>query len=151
MPPGEKLVKHDSEGVNVARSSNRFALHLFGAGIAWRQGAEHRQRPFKSAGDTIRIQDFGNTEIQQLRYTLCSHKNVAGLDITVNDQMLMGVLHRRTYLQKQLQPLHSRQPVAGAIFVNGSPLNQFHREIRHAVFCGAAIEETGDVGMLDAG
>ncbi len=37
--------------------------------------------------------------------TVFVHKNVSGLQIAMDHQVLVGILHRRTHRSKQLQPV----------------------------------------------
>ena len=61
----------------------------------------------------------------------------------------MRILHRRTYLPKQLEPAGHCQLVAFTIEIDSFALDQFHDQVRHAVGGGTAIQQTRDVGMVE--
>ena len=63
----------------------------------------------------------------------------------------MGEAHRRTHRAEELQALHHRQPAAGAEAVDGLALHVFHGEVGQAVRRGTAVEQLGDVGVVEGG
>ena len=67
------------------------------------------------------------------------------------DQILMGVLNSGAYVAKKLQFSSERETVFLAIICDWFSLNQFHHEIGQTVPCRSAIEQAGDVRMIEAG
>ena len=78
-------------------------------------------------------------------------ENVRGLDVAVDDALLVRVLDRVTDGNEKLEPLAGRELVFVAVFRDGLPLDQFHDEVRAARLGAAAIEHAGDVGMIHHG
>ena len=69
----------------------------------------------------------------------------------MDHQPLMRVLHGRAHLEKQLQPLSGRKAVVVTIRIDPYALDQLHHQVGNAVVSGAAIQQTGDVGMIERG
>ena len=99
----------------------------------------------------LRIDDLGDAEIQQFRLSGTVHQDVAGLDVPVDDPVLVRELHRPADLHKQAQPFAGRQAVGIAIAVDGLAIDVLHDEVGAAVFRRAAVEQARNIGMLEAG
>jgi hypothetical protein len=54
--------------------------------------------------EQLRIEQLGNSEVQELWGAICHHQNVSWLQVSVNDQVLMSVLNRRADLAEDLEP-----------------------------------------------
>ena len=82
---------------------------------------------------------FGNTEINNLRHwTIVIERNqyIGRLEITVDDPLLVSVLHRVTYGNEQTQALLRGKTILIAERGNGNSLHQLHNEVRaSAVGC----------------
>src|SRR5580693_1782082 len=86
--PGEQLVEHHSQRVNVADSCDGLAFHLLGTRVSGGEGAKYCQS--RRAGSRICVDNFGNTEIQEFRHSLMGYQDVAGFYVAMDDQPLMS-------------------------------------------------------------
>src|SRR5580658_586650 len=98
MLAGQQFKKHDAQGINVAGGGDGLAPYLFGAGISRCERSKYGQGRFNLTGDGLGVQDFGNAEVQEFGRSIGSNENIAGLQVAMDDQPLMGVLDRGTYL-----------------------------------------------------
>jgi hypothetical protein len=69
----------------------------------------------------------------------------------MNDPFLMSMLHRRTDLTEQLQPLANRKLHLIAVIRQRDAFDQFHHEVRPPLLGHAPIQHLGDVGMIHHG
>ena len=148
-PVREQLVQQYPQRVKIARGGHRFAGQL----LRTRVGGG------KLAGDGLSIFDLTqvswihqscDAEIEQFRLPVARHQNVSWLEIAMNHQMLMCVLHGRAELAEQIQPRGERQIVARAIFIERQSFHKLHRQIEAAVRGRSSVQEPGDIGMLQA-
>ena len=79
------------------------------------------------------------------------HEDVRGLDVTVDHQVAVGVVHRAGRLEKDLETLADRQPPLVAHRSMGSALHVLHGNVRPAVLGDARVEEPRDVGVPGQG
>ena len=79
------------------------------------------------------------------------HQDVAGLEVAVDDQVLVGEVDGRADLPEELQALAHRQLPVVAVLVDRPPLDVLHDEVGAAVLGGAAVEQLGDVRMVEVG
>ena len=89
-----------------------------------------------------------NSEVEQFRNAVIGDDDVAGLDVAMHDQILMRVLHRAAHRAKQGESLVNAQRTRFAVIANGFSRHVLHDEIRYAVGCCAAVEQTRDVRMF---
>ena len=78
-------------------------------------------------------------------------QDVRGLEVAVDDPLLVRVLHRRADLAEQGQPLGEAQPVLVAVVGQRDALDQLHDEEGAAGVGGAGVEDLGDVGVVHQG
>ncbi len=78
-------------------------------------------------------------------------QDVARLEVAVNHQALMRVLHGGADRSKQFETFGNRQSTGIAVLVDGCAVDQFHDQIGHSIVGGATIEQAGDVGMVETG
>ena len=81
-----ELKENDAQGIDVRCRGLGRAPDLFGAGIVRSQQAFLRPGLVRR-----RVQDFGDAEIEQLRFAGRVHQDVGGLEIAVKDQVAMRV------------------------------------------------------------
>ena len=86
-----------------------------------------------SPGLIARVQQLGHSEIQQFGNSLGANKNIAGLEVTMDDQGTMGVGNCFANSQEQLQTLFHLKTVLAAVGVDGLPFHIFHDQKRAAV------------------
>ena len=77
--------------------------------------------------------------------------NVSGLDVAMDHQVLVRILHRGAYLDEQLKAFRHGQLLSVTVFIDRSAFDQFHHEVRDAFVCRAAIQQSCDVGMVERG
>ena len=94
-PAGEQLVEQHAQRVDVGGGGHRLAAHLLGAGVLGRHqlqpGRGRRQRLPGHLG----IEQLGDAEVEQLGHAVLGDQDVGRLDVAVDDQVLVRVLHRR--------------------------------------------------------
>ncbi len=146
----EQLVEHCAQRIDVGCGRHRLALHLLRAGVIRRHqvGPGGRER---FGARRFGIQQLGDAEIEQFRYAIGVHQDVAGFEIAVNDQLLVGVLDGVGHLPEQFQALAYRQLVRVGEGDQRLAVDALHDDVRRTVLSGAAIEQTGDVGMFERG
>ena len=69
------------------------------------------------------------------------NQDISRLDVAMNNEVLMRIVHGCADLQKQLQALANREVVLVAVLGNRLTFNQLHHKVRHSCFAGAAIEK----------
>ena len=97
---------------------------------------------------------LGDPEVDDLRRRPAVHlgdQHVAGLQVAVDDPLLVGVLHGLADRDEQLQPGPDREPQAVAVLGDRLPAHQLHHEERLAGLGGAAVVDAGDVGVVHQG
>ena len=100
------------------------------------------------------IDGFGDAEIDDLGRGLAvfdRHQHVGGLEVAMDDPLLMGMLHRLADGDEQLQPLAQREVAFIAILGDGDALNQLHHEVGPAGVGGAGVQHLGDVAVVHQG
>ena len=141
-------MEHDAERVDVGARGHRVAAHLLRARALERHRAHDGHGPlFWRAG--IRIDQLRDSEVEELGHTAGADEDVAGLQVTMDDEMLMGVLHRRAHLEKEREAGVDRQAVDVAVSIDGQAIDVLHHEIRCAVVRGPAIDQSRDVGVIE--
>src|SRR4051812_3759065 len=115
----QKFVKQHAQRVDVATGVDVHArkLGLLGAHVEWStdelvEFGEQRplgERPAGRLGHA-EVDDFGYGRVVDDRY-----QDIGGLQIAVNDPLLVGVLHRPADEDEQLQPLGDGKPFTVAI------------------------------------
>jgi hypothetical protein len=93
-----------------------------------------------------------NAEVDDLRHgpaVLKRHEDVRGLEIPVDDPLLVGVLHTLAGLDEEPQALGHREALPGAVVADGEALDELHGEEGASVGRGAGVEDVGDVGVVE--
>ncbi len=104
-----------------------------------------------SAGDLVLRQQLRDTEVQELHLAVGGHEDVAGLEVAMHHQVLVGVMDRLADGAEEAQPLGDRQPALVAVPVDRGARHVLHGEVREAQLGDAGVEQAGDVGVLEAG
>src|SRR5206468_2811532 len=124
----------------VRRRADAPATDLFGARVFGRQ-------PIDRVSVGLRGKDLRDAKIQQLRDAFAGDQNISRLQVTMDHEIAMRVLHGLAYLKKESEPFTARQ-VTGEN-VDRNAVDVLHHQIRNPVGSGAAIQQTRDVGMLE--
>jgi hypothetical protein len=77
-----------------------------------------------------------------------SDEDVGGLEVAVDDPLLVGVLNGLADLDEKIQPLAGRQLVLVAELCDRNASHQFHHEVGPAGVGRAGVEHLGDVRMV---
>jgi hypothetical protein len=143
----EHFVQHGAQRVDVGDGRDRLASHLLGAHVIRR----HQQRPGRCRRRCRRIgrEQFRDTEIEQFRDAVGGDEDISWLEISMDDQVLMRVLHCIADLSEQLQPLFDRQLPLPAPVRDRHAFDVLEHDVRGAVFCCAPIEEPCDVRVFE--
>ncbi len=152
---GQQLVQQHPQRVDVAPRVDVELVDLRLLGRHVFQRADDRPEP----GDQRPVGQLwpgrlGHAEVDDLRHRLAvieGDQHVGGLEVAVDDALLMRVLHRLADRDEQLQPLPRREVVLVAVAGDGHPLDQIHDEVRPADAGGAGVQHAGDVGVVHQG
>ena len=102
-------------------------------------------------GDVGAHELFGDAEVEQLDPTIVIDQQVGGLEVAMHHQVAMRETHRVQHLQEQHDAFAQAEAARIAPAIDGFAIDALHHEIRFTVGADAAIEQGGDVGMLQAG
>ena len=91
-----------------------------------------------------------DAEVEQLHLPIRSHHDIARLEIPMNDQIRVRILNRRAHVLEQVQTRFDRQTFVVAVARDGPAVDELHREERQPVVGDTAVEQSRDVGMLQA-
>ncbi|MNV24339.1 hypothetical protein D3C71_1154020 [compost metagenome] len=97
------------------------------------------------------IEQTRHTEVQQHRFAIGAYQDVGRFEIAMQHQACMRGLHRVADFQEQIEALTQIRFVPRAVHIQRLAMDEFHDQIRVPCRRGAAIVETGDVGMLQPG
>ena len=94
-------------------------------------------------------QQFGDAEVEQLDPALRVDKDVARLDVAMDDQLRVGVLDRVAHLEQELEPPRLRELELVADAIDPAPsLDVLHDQEGHALFVRSAVQQARDVRVL---
>jgi hypothetical protein len=92
-----------------------------------------------------------DAEVDDLGHRLAIVKrdqHVRGLDVAVQDALLVRVLHGLAHLDEELQSLARREVALVAVLRDRDAAHELHHEVRPAGLGRAAVEHLGDVGVV---
>ena len=122
------------------------ARDLFGSRIGRRELSHHRSRLIFERVE--RCQLFGDAEVEELYRAGRRHQDVGGLEVPVDDEVSVRVLHRLAHLAEQSYPLGDRGRVRVTVRRQGSALDVLHREPGRAIGERVRVEHLGDRRMI---
>src|ERR1700757_456323 len=111
--PGQEEVQQHAKRVHVAHRCDRLAAQLLWTCKFRRQTSRDCKRCIRWL--RFHSEQFGNSEVEQAWHALFCDQDVAGLDVAVDHQVLMGVADRCAYCLKELQPCRDIELVTIAI------------------------------------
>ena len=150
---GEQLIEQHAKAVDVAARVDIQPTHLRLLRRHVERGADHllELREEGQIGQPLRLGRFGHTEVNDLRHrhaVVQRDEDVRGLQIAVDDALLMGMLHRLTDRDEEREPLRRREIRLIAVIRDLDAPHQFHDKERPPRGRGARIMHFGDVGMI---
>src|SRR3970282_1264848 len=98
-----------------------------------------------------RLEELGNAKVEQLGLALGRDQDVARLEVAVYHLVPVRVLYRGTDIEEEAQPRIDRQALLIAIPIDRRAFDVLHHEIQTAVRRDAAVDQRGNVRMLEAG
>ena len=114
------------------------------------RGHRHHGLVRASAGHS-RVEQLGDAEVEELGDAFLGHQDVPGLEVPVDDEAAVRVLHRRAHPLEQPEPLGDGELALVAVAIDGHALHVLHDEVGQPLLGGAAVQEPGDVGVLQPG
>src|SRR4030095_1054912 len=94
-------------------------------------------------------EQFGDSEIEQLRRAVFSHQDVARLEVAVDDQLAMRVLDGGTNVAEEFELLVERKLTPVAIGGDRFARDELHHQSTLPLSCRAAVEQASDVRMIE--
>lgn len=147
----EQLVEQRAERVDVGAGveveAHRGLLGAHGLGRADELAEAGEAR----APLALRVDRPGDTEIDHLRYRTSvdgRDQDVRGLEVAVDDPLLMRMVDRAADRHEELDSARDRQAVAIAVLGDRRSVDQLHREVGAAVGSDARVEDLGDRSVL---
>ena len=144
---GHELVEQHAERVDVGGRRHLFAAHHFWTGVLGREHPPGRLRRGRVGRALER--EPRDPEVEQFRHALFGDHDVARLDVAVHDQAAVRVTHCVAHLEEELQPGVHREAPRVAVLVDRHALDVLHHQIGQALGGGAAVEQAGDVRVLE--
>src|SRR4029077_261526 len=95
----QQLVQHNSKRINIAARGDGQATQLLGTRVFRREHAADRRCGLDASGPAKK---FSDAKVQQLGCLIVRHDDVARLEVTMNNQVLVRELNRRADLTKEL-------------------------------------------------
>jgi hypothetical protein len=140
--PGQQLVEHDAGGEEVRARIDLLAQHLLRRHVVGR--AQHAAGLGGLRG--LALVDPADAEVGDLdRGRVADHHDVGGLDVAVDDALLVRVVERAHELDADLDDRLGRQQLLRVEHVfERAALDQFHRDVRMAALV-ADVEHRHDV------
>ncbi len=84
-------------------------------------------------------------------FILDRNEDVLGLDVPVNDALLVGVLDGLAELHEQVQALLDVELVPVAVLGDGHAGDVLHHEVRSAILGRSGVEDLGHTGVVHHG
>ena len=103
------------------------------------------------SGVVVGAEQLGDAEIEESRRAVLGDQDVARLQIAVDDEVAVRVMHGIADAPEQGQARLHGQGVALAVLVDGHALDEIHHQVRLAAVGGAGVDQPGDVGVIEAG
>src|SRR5262249_55821976 len=138
-------------GVDVARRADRKPHHLLRARVVRRHHTEQGLRDCPLLTAAVGPYQLGDAEIEELWDPFFCDQNVAGLQIAVDNQVLVSVLHGFTNEPEHLQSFDYGEIVVSTIPGDPQTVNEFQHEVGEAAVGCSPVEEPGDKRVLEVG
>lgn len=141
---GEHLPEEQAQGIDVGGDAGVQAAGLFGTRVGEGEGAKLRAADAGFA----EIEEFGDAEVEDLGVAVGGDEDVGGLQVAVNDQLLVSGMNGGTNLAKEME---ARGGIEGAAGIEqGLAVEPLHDEVAAAIG-DAAVQELDDVRVRESG
>ena len=150
-PRGQQLEEDQAERVDVRGGGHALTAQLLGRRISRRQPALTRARQLGWLARVVIGEQLGDAEVEQLQIAGRRDEDVRGLQIAVDDEPAIRVLHGIAHPAEQPHPRVDREAPGVAVGRDRLAFHELHREVRPAVGVEATIEETGDGRVIELG
>ena len=144
--PGGHLEQHHAQGVDVATGIDPDTLGLLGGEVGGR--AHHRSGLGQAL---LGVDGPGDAEVGHLHLAVVGDQHIAGLDVAVDDPVLVGVTQGRGHMGPDVRrPLGGQRSGTLQYGGQGPAIDELHDdEVGAGVF--APVEDGDDVGMGQVG
>ena len=141
----QQFVQQHAQRIHVRRGGHRAAVALLGRGVARGEQAE-------TAGAVVELvlQQLGDAEVQQLERAVGGDQQVGRLDVAMHDQHPMRRIDRLGRGQQQAQARRQVEPPGAGVGGDRRTVDVFHRQVRNPRGGHPAVDQAGDVRMLQA-
>ena len=155
MPAADEQIQQDAERVHVRRCRDDSAGQLFRRRILRRhhRAAFARQRARRPTGEPagIALDQLGDAEVEELGLPVGADQHVRRLDVTVHDQVGVGVRDRVHHVEAQAQARLDPERARVAVLVDALAVHVLEDEIRLSRRGDPGVDEMRDVRMPQAG
>ena len=148
---GEHLVEQDAERVGVAGGGDGAAEDLFGAGVFGGEGEEAFAGEAAGFEGVIAGDEAGGAEVEEMGDAVFADEDVVGLEVAMDDEVLVGELDGGADGEEEAEFFLEGEVMGSTIFVDADAVDVIHDEEKDAVVADAAVEEAGDVGVVEGG
>ncbi len=157
--PGQHLEEDDAEGPDVRPAVDRLAAGLLGRHVGRRAEEDSRLRRVGREGGGVldlrgrgarRVHRLGEAEVEDLDLSVGRELHVGGLEVAVDDPLLVRGLERLGDLPRDGEGLVERERAALQPFGEVFALDELHDEGADAARLLEAVDR-GDVGVLQLG
>ena len=100
------------------------------------------------------VHGLGDAEVDDLGDGLAvldRDEDVRGLEVAVDDALLVRVLHGLAHLDEELHPLPGVEPLPVGVVGDGHAADQLHHEVRPPAFRHPRVVDAGDAGVVHEG
>ncbi len=146
--PGEQLVQHRAERVDVRGRGHALAAHLFRRGVLRRHHAPVRERRFRIRGALV-AEQLRDAEVQQLHDAGIGDEDVRGLEVAVHEQILVRVHDRAEHLLHERETGGHAELEVVAVAIERPSRDVLHGEPWQSRVGDAAIEQARDARMRE--
>jgi hypothetical protein len=152
---GEHLVQEDTEREDVAARLGGKAAHLLGGHVTARAQDRARRRPLegggaREVGAARRVEHSREAEVEDLHEAVAGHEDVVGLEVPVDDALLVGGGEAASDLRREVDGPERRQRTGGGeVIPQRLALEQLEHDVRRPA--GLDVVHREDVGVADGG
>jgi len=144
--PGDALVEHEPDGVEIRASVDALALGLLGRHVAWRTDGDAPSRDDLGA----RVCELRDAEVEELHRPAAGHEDVRGLHVAMHDADLVSggerVEHRRRDVNR---PRDADGLLAVEQRGERLALHPLHHVVRLVVVRGPGVGDVDDVRVIE--